>query len=114
MIMIVYGVVTYLLYICLAFQYVTAFVFFAFGRNNPYARFVETFYEHQPKGWYDKFMNFFYIMNYGMAHRGYVKVMEKHRGIKGKLRYAGFVFLATVILIIVANIITAIEIRLTS
>ncbi|PAD13449.1 hypothetical protein [Shouchella clausii] len=62
-------------------------------KNTPYARFVENFYEPQPKDWYDKFMNFFYIMNYGVAHRGYVKVMEKHGGIKGKLRYAGFVFL---------------------
>ncbi|KKI86335.1 hypothetical protein [Shouchella clausii] len=112
--MILYAGVLFLLSICLAFQYVTAFMFLMFGRHNPYARFVEKFYEHQPKDWYDKFMNVFYIMNYGVAHRGYVKVMEKHRGIKGKLRYAGFVFLVTIILIIVANILTLIEIKLTS
>jgi hypothetical protein len=40
--------------------------------------------------------------------------MEKHGGIKGKLRYAGFVFLVTIILIIIANILTLIEIRHTS
>jgi hypothetical protein len=112
--LILYASVMFLLSICLTFQYVTAFMFLMFGRNNPYARFVEKFYEHQPKDWYDKFMNFFYIMNYGVAHRGYVKVMEKHGGIKGKLRYAGLVFIATVILAIIGNIINAIEVRLTS
>ncbi|MCM3547673.1 Uncharacterised protein [Niallia circulans] len=112
--MIIYMVILYLIGLCLAFQYITAFVFLVLGRNNFYARFVEKFYEHQPKDWYDKFMNFFYIMNYGVAHRGYVKVMEKHGGIKGKLRYAGLIFIATVILAIIGNIINAIEVRLTS
>ncbi|MBM7840680.1 hypothetical protein JOC54_003973 [Alkalihalobacillus xiaoxiensis] len=111
--MIVYMGTLYLVGLCLAFQYVTAFVFLVFGRRNPYARFVEKFYEQNPKDMYDKFMNYFYIMNYGVAHRSYEKVMTKHGGIKGKLRYAGLVFITTVVLAIVANIINAIEIRLT-
>ncbi|WP_144558908.1 hypothetical protein [Shouchella miscanthi] len=112
--MIVYAGVMFLLSISLAFQYITALVFLVLGRNNPYARFVENFYEHHPKDWYDKFMNFFYIMNYGVAHRVYEKVMTKHGGIKGKLRYAGLVFMATIVLIIIGNIINAIETSLTS
>ncbi|MED4130699.1 hypothetical protein [Shouchella miscanthi] len=112
--MIVYMGILYLVGLCLAFQYVTAFVFLVFGKRNPYARFVEKFYEHHPKDWYDKFMNFFYIMNYGVAHRVYEKVMTKHGGIKGKFRYAGILFIATIVLAIVLNIINAIETRLTS
>ncbi len=53
-------------------------------------------------------------MNYGVAHRVYEKVMTKHGGIKGKLRYAGLVFMATIVLIIIGNIINAIETSLTS
>ncbi|MBM7840678.1 hypothetical protein JOC54_003971 [Alkalihalobacillus xiaoxiensis] len=56
--MIVYAGLMFLVSICLAFQYVTAFVFLGLGRNNPYARFVEKYYEHNPKDLYDKFMNF--------------------------------------------------------
>ncbi|KQL58935.1 MULTISPECIES: hypothetical protein [Bacillaceae] len=112
--MIVYMGIIYLVGLCLAYQYITAFVFLVFGKNNPYARFVENFYEHHPKDWYDKFMNFFYIMNYGVAHCVYEKVMTKHGGIKGKLRYAGLVFMATIVLIIIGNIINAIETSLTS
>ncbi len=53
-------------------------------------------------------------MNYGVAHRAYEKVMTKHGGIKGKLRYLGLIFIATVVLIIIGNILHAIEIGLTS
>ncbi len=67
--MILYATVLFLLSICLAFQYVTAFMFLMFGRNTPYARFVENFYEHQPKDC----INVFYIENYGLAISHYIK-----------------------------------------
>ncbi|KQL58936.1 MULTISPECIES: hypothetical protein [Bacillaceae] len=97
-------VFAFIIGLAIAFQLITAMLLFILGKNTPFVFLVNKLYEEEPKGIYDRFMNGFYYMFFGIAVVLFRRSTEKHGGIKGR-----FIFLLewigiTVMLFILVNI----------
>ncbi|GIN06858.1 hypothetical protein J32TS2_34920 [Shouchella clausii] len=85
-------------------QFLTGMLFFLFGIASPIGSYLSNYYVKNAKGWFDRFTNMFYLYAHRFAHLTFLKLIEKHGGLKGRLFYLGIGCVILILFIIVANI----------
>ncbi|GAF13738.1 hypothetical protein JCM19045_3008 [Bacillus sp. JCM 19045] len=97
-------VFAFIIGLAIAFQLITAMLLFILGKNTPFVFLVNKLYENEPNGIYDRFMNGFYYLFFGLAVVLFRRSTDIHGALKGR-----FIFLLewigiAVILVILVNI----------